>query len=143
MKTVPDESWRPLAVLPNADVYEIRDDVIAIVPRQDAVDDEASARASLEFQRSHWKSRGHRGAVVVLMDPMRDQTAGARAAYANEGASTLTSCYALVGETFYAQAVSAVFTGLAKPAVPTNVFRSFDEADVWIREINARRAAVP
>jgi hypothetical protein len=139
---IPHEKWTRIATLPNANVYEVREDVIAIVPHEDAVDDEASARASLAFQRSHWKARGHRGAVVVFMDPVRDQTAEARGVYATEADAALASCYALVGETFYAQAVSAVFTGLAKPSVPTNVFRTIDEADPWIREVNTRRAVV-
>lgn len=141
MNKLPEAEWKKIASLSNADVYEVRDDVIAILPRQDAVDDAASARESLTFQREHWSSRGRGGAVIVHMDPMREQTAEARGIYANESQSALTTCFALVGESFYAQAVSAVFTGLAKPAIPTNVFRSIRDADVWIREINAAGGA--
>ena len=136
MSKLPDPTWKRIAKLSNADVYEVRDDVIAIVPHPDAVDDAASARESLAFQREHWKTRGRGGAVIVHMDPMREQTSEARGIYANESQSALTTCFALVGESFYAQAVSAVFTGLAKPAVPTNVFRSLSDADPWIREVN-------
>ena len=135
---MPDPAWKKITTLSNADVYEVREDIIAIVPHADAIDDAASARESLEFQRAHWKARGRGGAVIVHMDPMREQTAEARGIYANESQSALTTCFALVGESFYAQAVSAVFTGLAKPAVPTNVFRSVNDAEKWIRENNSR-----
>lgn len=141
MSKLPDATWKKIAALSNADVYEVRDGVIAILPHPDAVDDAASARESLSFQREHWKARGRGGAVIVHMDPMREQTAEARGIYANESESALTTCFALVGESFYAQAVSAVFTGLAKPAVPTNVFRSVSDADTWIREVDAGKTA--
>ena len=143
MKDLPDPSWKHLATLSNADVYELRDDVIVIVPNRDAVDDENSARESLAFQRAHWSSRKKAGAVIVSMEPMREQTAAARGIYANEAQSALTTCFALVGESFYAQAVSAVFTGLAKPTIPTNIFRSIEEADAWIREINGSDGGAP
>ena len=49
---MPDPAWKKLATLSNADVYEVRDDIIAILPHADAVDDAASAHESLEFQRA-------------------------------------------------------------------------------------------
>jgi hypothetical protein len=41
-----------------------------------------------------------------------------------------------VGETFYGYATSQVFTGLSKPGLPTNVFRSLADARGWIEEMN-------
>ena len=143
MSKLPESAWKKIATLSNADVYEVRDDIIAILPHADAVDDAASARESLTFQREHWTARGRAGGVIVHMDPMREQTAEARGIYANEAQNAKTTCFALVGESFYAQAVSAVFTGLAKPAVPTNVFRSVADAEPWIREINDGGAKSP
>jgi hypothetical protein len=139
MSKIPNPDWTKIATLSNADVYELQDDLIAIVPHTDAVDDAASARESLDFQRSHWTARGRRGGVIVSMDPMREQTQSARAIYANEAESALTTCFALVGESTYARAVSAVFTGLARPKVPTDVFRSVDDAVPWIQENNRTR----
>jgi hypothetical protein len=136
MAKLPDPAWKKIASLSNADVYEVRGDVIAICPHQDAVDDADSARESLTFQREHWTRRGKGGAVIVHMDPMREQTMDARGIYTNEAQSAMTTCFALVGESFYAMAVSAVFTGLAKPSVPTNIFRSVSDAESWIREVN-------
>ena len=64
---------------------------------------------------------------------------GARAVYANETSQTLTTCYALVGETFFGHATAAVFTGLARPGIPTQVFRSIEDALPWVAEMNAAR----
>jgi hypothetical protein len=135
---VPD-TWTPLPATDNADWYRIAEDVIAIVPRPDAVDSEASARESIAIQRRHWRSVGHRGAVVVFMENLLDQDSGARAVYMNESDASCTTCYALVGATLFAQAVGSVFTGLSKPQVPTRMFRTLDEAIPWIEEMNEAR----
>jgi hypothetical protein len=131
--------WTRLGATSNADVYEIEPQLIAIVPQLNAVDDEHSARESLVLQAQHWKKVGHTGAVVVFMDDILEQHTGARTVYATETQGHPTTCYALVGETFYGHAVGAVFTGLAKPAIPTNIFRSLDEARPWIAEMNRQR----
>jgi len=133
----PEPGWRHLGTTSNADVFEIAADVVAVVPHPDCTDDEGSARESLLFQEAHWRKLGRRGAAVVFMDPVLAQDSGARAVYANESRRALSVCFALVGETFFGHAVSAVFTGLAKPAVPTQVFRSLAEARPWMAEMIA------
>ena len=50
--------------------------------------------------------------------------------------STPTTCFALVGESFYGYVTSQVFTGLSKPGRPTSVFRSLEDARPWIDEQN-------
>ena len=70
------------------------------------------------------------------MDPVLVQEGGAREVYARETHETLSTCYALVGESFFAQATAAVFTGLSKPGIPTQVFRSLQDAQSWIAEMN-------
>jgi hypothetical protein len=137
--TVPDPGWKPLGATDNADWYQIQDDLIAIVPHQNARDSEASARESIATQRRHWQSVARRGAVVVFMNNLLDQDSGARAVYMNESDPTCTTCYALVGDSLFAQAVGSVFTGLARPEVPTRMFRSLGEALPWIEEMNRTR----
>ena len=134
-----DPGWKSLGATDNADWYQIRDDLIAIVPRENARDTEASARESIATQRRHWETVGRRGAVVVFMDNLLDQDSGARAVYMGESDPTCTTCYALVGESVFAQAVGSVFTGLARPQVPTRMFRTIDEAMPWIEEMNRTR----
>ena len=128
MTGIPDPAWKRLGATSNTDIYEVEPDVLAVVPHTDCTDNEATARESLAFQDRYWRSVGRRG--------------GARAVYANETAQTLTTCFALVGETFFGHAVAAVFTGLAKPSVPTQVLRSLAEAMPWIAELNRERGGV-
>ena len=131
--------WTPLGATDNANWYRIQDDLIAIVPHENARDTEASARESIATQRRHWESVRRRGAVAVLMDNLLDQDSGARAVYMNESDPSCTTCYALIGESLFAQAVGSVFTGLARPQVPTRMFRTLDEAMPWIEEMNRTR----
>jgi hypothetical protein len=74
------------------------------------------------------------------MDTVVQQDVGARAVYADEVGSVPTTCYALVGESFYGYVTSQVFTGLSKPGRPTNVFRSFEDARPWIDEQNREQS---
>ena len=136
MSTIPDPAWKHVGVTSNADCYAIADDILGIVPHADTTDDEKTARESIAFQDKHWRALRRRGAVVVFMDNVLQQDAGARAVYAEETGKLPTTCYALVGETFYGYATSQVFTGLSKPGLPTNVFRSLANARAWIEEMN-------
>ena len=131
--------WQHVAAMDNADLYQIAPEVLAIVPHPEAIDTEVSARASVRKQHEHWRSLGWRGAVVVFMDAIIDQESGARGVYTNEADPGVITCYALVGETFFGQAMSAVFTGLAKPQVPTNIFPNLVEAMPWIEQMNRSR----
>ncbi len=132
-----DPAWKKVGSSSNADFYELAPDILGIIPHENTTDDEKTARESLAFQAGHWRGLGHPGAVVVFMDTVVQQDAGARAVYADEANALPTTCFALVGETFYGYATSQVFTGLSKPGRPTNVFKSLDDARAWIAEMNA------
>jgi hypothetical protein len=136
--SVPDPTWKELGTTSNATFYLIRESVLGIVPFPDSIDDEGTARESIGFQERYWGSVGHGGAVVVFMDTVVEQDVGARAVYTDEVGASPTTCYALVGESFYGFATSQVFTGLAKPGRPTNVFRSLADAQSWIDEQNGQ-----
>lgn len=128
----------------NADIYEVEADILLIVPHQDSTDTEVTARQSVTFQDAHWRAAGHRGAVAVYMDTIIEQDSGARGVYANETLHTLSTCYALVGETFFGHAAASVFTGLARPGPPTQIFPSLEAAFPWMREMNqARKGLAP
>ena len=77
--------------------------------------------------------------IQAEMDAIIDQESGARAVYTNEADPAVITCYALVGDTLFGQAMSAVFTGLSKPQVPTNIFRTLDDAMPWIDQMNRSR----
>jgi len=139
MNEIPVHEWSHLGASSNAEFYAVSDDVIAVVPRERCTDDQTSARESLAFQDAHWRKRGHRGAAVIFMDHVLVQDGGARAVYQDESHGILSTCFALVGETFFGKVTASVFTGLTKPGIPTQVFRSLAEANAWILEMNRTR----
>jgi hypothetical protein len=131
--------WKLLGTSSNARFYEVEPLLLAIVPTDDTDDNEVTARESLAFQEQHWRSVGHRGAVVCFMDPVLHQDGGARSVYVNETHDSLSTCFALVSETLFAQATASVFVGLAKPGIPTRIFPSLDAAKTWMDEMTAAR----
>ena len=137
--SMPKPEWAKIGSTSNADFYEMRPDVLVIVPFPDSTDDEKTARESLALQKEHWTAVGRRGAVVIWMDPVVAQDSGARAVYTKETQGVPTTCYAIVGESFFAMATASVFTGLAKPGIDTQIFRSLDEAMPWVDEMNKAR----
>lgn len=137
--STPDPTWTKVGTTSNAAFYRIREDVLGIVPYADTADDQKTARESIGFQDRYWRSVGHRGATVVFMDTVVEQDAAARSVYADEVGALATTCFALVGESFYGYATSQVFTGLSKPGRPTSVFRSLADALPWIEEQNRER----
>lgn len=132
--TIPRPDWTFLGSTLNCDGYQLREDLIALIPHQDARETEETARANLEFQKRHWDSIGHGGAAVIFMDPIIEQDANARRVYATESGEVRTLCFALIGESFFARTTSSVYTGLARPSVPIQVFRNLEDALSWIDE---------
>ena len=141
--TKADPSWKLLGATHTAQFYAITEDIMAVVPFPNATDDIDSARASIGFQEKHWRAVGHGGAVVVFMDDIAQQNAEARAVYAEEVDALPSTCFALVGESFYGYASSQVFTGLRPPGRPTNIFRSLADAMPWIEEMNKKSGRQP
>jgi hypothetical protein len=136
---IPTEQWTLVGSSSNAEFYVIEPDILAVVPVEECHDNEGTARESLAFQTKHWKSVGHRGAAVIFMDRILSQDSGARAVYEGETATMLTTCFALVGATFFGYATATPFEGLTKPGIPTQIFRSLDDARPWIAKMNAER----
>jgi hypothetical protein len=136
MSKIPAAEWAYLGASSNAEFYAIASDVVGVVPHDRCTDDQKTARESLAFQDGHWRRVGHRGAAVIFMDRILAQDGGARAVYQDESHGILTTCFALVGETFFGKVTASVFTGLTKPGIPTSVFRSLHEAEPWIAEMN-------
>lgn len=137
--TVDASAWQHVGSTDNAEFYVVDPHLLAVVPHDNCTDDARTARQSLAFQTAHWKKAGHRGATAIFMDPVLVQESGARDVYTDETHSILTTCFALVGETFFGRAAAAVFTGLAKPGIPTMMFRTLEDARPWIAEMNRAR----
>jgi hypothetical protein len=134
MSVEPHPDWKHIDKTSNADVYQVSEELIAIIPFPDSRDTEETARESLAAQNKHWTKLGHGGGVAIYMDPVIEQEGNARKVYMDESAVTGTACFALIAETDFSAGASAVFTGLARPAVPLRIFRSLEDAMPWIRE---------
>lgn len=130
--TVDVTGWTRIATSKNADFYEVDRRVLAVVPFEGAVDDAATARESISIQLAHLRAHGRRAGVVVFIDPVIEQDAGARAAYRELPDPAFQACFALVGGTPFGRAVGSVFLGLSRPRIPTRMFRTLEEAIAWI-----------
>ena len=136
---IPVDRWKHVGSSSNAEFYVIEPEILGVVPQERCEDNAETARESLAFQDKHWRSVGHRGAAVIFMDRVLVQDGGARSVYEEESHGIYTTCFALVGETFFGIVTASVFTGLKRPAIPTQVFRSLEDALPWIAESNRAR----
>lgn len=134
MKPIDTSAWTKIGQSANADFYEVEPRILAVVPFDGAVDDEATARASVRIQLEHLRKNGRRAGSLVLMDRVIAQDSGARSVYRDEPDPAFQVCFALVGGTVFGRAVGSVFIGLHPPRVPTKMFASLEEAIAWVRE---------
>ena len=131
---IPITEWTFLGSSLNCHCYQVREDLIALVPFKDIRETRLTARANLDFQKNHWEKIGHGGGSLIFMDSIIEQDGEARETYASESGKVGTLCFALIGESLFASTTSVVYTGLARPSVPIRVFRSLEDALPWIDE---------
>lgn len=128
-------AWRKIGSSANAEFFEIEPRVLAVVPHDGVKDDEHTAAESVRIQLDHLRAQGRSAGIVVFMDGLVEQTAGARKVYRDLPDPAFQACYALVGGTTFGRAVGSIFIGLHRPRVPTRLFASFEEALAWVREV--------
>jgi len=133
--TINTAGWQLFGETANAKFYEIEPHVLAVVPTEGSTDDEATARASVTTQLEYLRTNGRAAGIIIFMDPIAEQTAGARNVYKDEPDLAFQKCFALVGGTFFGRAVGSIFLGLSKPRVPTLMFATYDEALKWCRSM--------
>lgn len=126
-------NWIKFGQTANADFYEISPGFLAVVPFNNCTDDETTAKASVQTQLEYLQYKKQRAAVVIFMDNIIQQTAGARAVYRDMPDPACQACFALVGGTFFGRAVGSFFLGLSKPRVPTQMFGTMEQALEWCR----------
>jgi len=131
--TINTMNWIKFGQTANAEFYEISKDTLAVVPFDGCTDDEATAKASVQTQLDYLRPKKQKAAVVIFMDNIAQQTAGARAIYRDMPDSAFQVCFALVGGTVFGRAVGSVFLGLSRPQVPTQMFATLDQALEWCR----------
>jgi hypothetical protein len=133
--TVDTSGWTPIGRSANAEFFEIDARTLAVLPFEGAVDDAATARESVRIQLAHLRAAGRRSGVVVFMDRVVAQDAGARAVYRDEPDPAFQACFALVGGTPFGRAVGAIFIGLSPPRVPTRLFPTLEAARAWVSQV--------
>jgi hypothetical protein len=106
-------------------------DILLAVPRSGYVQVEGDARRSLDEMNRIAREVGRRQALVVLVDHVRSQDAGSRRVWQREMDRDLVCCLALVTQSLLGRAVASFFVGLRRPAVPTKLFATVDEAVPW------------
>ena len=129
--TVP-EQWKPLGRTYNTHYYLLSDDVLIVLPDQGLRDDGASARINIDFQSAYARMLGRRCCVVVVLDSLSSQDSEARRIYAAGKQPSLFYAAALIVTNPLARAIASFFLGLTRPAVPTKLFESVEEAANWV-----------
>ncbi len=132
--TIDTSRWARIGQSTNAVFYEIERGVLAVVPFDGCDDDEATARESIRIQLDHLRAQKARAGVLVFMDRLVSQSAGAREVYRVAPDPAYQACFALVGGTMFGRAAGSIFIGLHPPRVPTRLFAELDAALAWARE---------
>jgi hypothetical protein len=126
------EQWKPLGRTYNTHYYLLADDVLIVLPDQGLRDDGASARVNIDFQSAYARMLGRRCCVVVVLDSLTSQDSEARRIYAAGMQPSLFYAAALIVTNPLARAIGSFFLGLTRPAVPTKLFESVEEAANWV-----------
>ena len=126
------EQWKPLGRTYNTHYYLLSDDVLIVLPDQGLRDDGASARVNIDFQSAYARMLGRRCCVVVVLDSLSSQDSEARRIYAAGMQPSLFYAAALIVTNPLARAIGSFFLGLTRPAVPTKLFDSVDDAAKWL-----------
>ena len=128
------KDWTKFGETANASFYQIDECTLAVVPVDGCTDDEQTAAASIDLQRTYLVSKGFRAGSVIFMDGIAQQTSGARTVYRELPDPECQVCFALVGGSVFGRLVGSVFLGLSKPRVPTQLFATPDQAIAWCLE---------
>ena len=126
------EQWKPLGRTYNTHYYLLSDDVLIVLPDQGLRDDGASARVNIDFQSAYARMLGRRCCVVVVLDSLTSQDSEARRIYAAGMQPSLFYAAALIVTNPLARAIGSFFLGLTRPAVPTKLFESVEDATNWV-----------
>src|SRR5258708_38132022 len=132
--TVPHQ-WTPLGRTYNTHYFLLADDVLVVMPDKGLKDDAPSAQVNVGYQAAYARLLGRRCSVVVVLDSLTSQDSEARRIYAHGLQPTLFYGVALIVTSPLARAIGSFFLGLTRPAVPTKLCESVDEAAAWIATV--------
>jgi hypothetical protein len=129
--TVP-EQWKPLGRTLNTHYYLLAEDVLIVLPDKGLKDDGPSAQVNIDYQTAYARMLGRRCCVIVVLDSLTSQDSEARRIYAAGMQPTLFYAAALIVSQPLARAIGSFFLGLTRPAVPTKLFETVEDASAWI-----------
>ena len=114
--------------------HEVEPDILVAVPRPGYEQTARGARASLEEMNRIALEKRRKQALIILVDRVRSQDAGARRIWRNELDERLLCALALVGGTLLGRAIGSFFVGVYRPTVATRLVPTFDLALEWTRQ---------
>jgi hypothetical protein len=126
------EQWKPLGRTYNTQYYLLAEDVVIVLPDKGLKDDGPSARVNIDYQTAYARLVERRCCVIVVLDSLTSQDSEARRIYAAGMQPTLFYAVALIVTNPLARAIGSFFLGLTRPAVPTRLFESVDDAAAWV-----------
>jgi hypothetical protein len=126
------EQWKPLGRTHNTRYYLLADDVVIVLPDKGLKDDGPSARMNIDYQTAYARLLGRRCCVIVVIDSLTSQDSEARRIYAAGMQPTLFYAAALIVTNPLARAIGSFFLGLTRPAVPTRLFETIEDAGAWV-----------
>lgn len=126
------EQWKPLGRTYNTHYYLLSDDVLIVLPDKGLKDDGPSAQVNMEYQTAYARLLGRRCCVIVVLDSLASQDSEARRIYASGMQPAVFYAAALIVTHQLARAIGSFFLGLTRPAVPTKLFQSVEDAAAWV-----------
>src|SRR3954462_67131 len=129
--TVP-EQWTLLGRTYNTHYYLLSDDILIVFPDKGLTDDGSSAQVNVDFQSAYARMLGRRCCVVVLLASLTSQDSDARRIYAAGMQPSLFYAAALIVTSPLPRAIGSFYLGLRRPAVPTKLFESIEDAAPWL-----------
>src|SRR5262245_45668980 len=125
---VPSDDWARVGGTAAGAYFQVEPGVLVAVPQPRFVQTVDSARRSLvELYRIADEQRRGQG-VIVIVDNVASQDAAARRVWAREVDGRRYCGLALVCASLLARAIGSFYVGLSRPAIPTRMFATFDEA---------------
>jgi hypothetical protein len=122
----------------NSRCYTIDPDIMLAVPHEGTRDTQETARENVAFQVAYFRSREHKGVVLIAADRIQSLDKEARRVYQDEIDATWIRAAGMIGVSLLARAIGSFLIGLSKPRIPFKLFGDLSDATAWAREVNRR-----
>ena len=136
-----DPSWKAVGSTSNTSFYLDHERIVLVLPNLGTHGTAAGARENLDFLRRWFAVHDDPPLVMVFFDRLASQDRAARKLYTEETSVPWALGFALVGGTLLGRAMASFFLGLARPAVPLQLFPTIAEPGVWLHDL--RRGTPP